>query len=238
MKLRELADFVVRPRLLTVPGVAQVIPIGGEVRQYRVVPDPRKMATLDVGLEAIEKAVQVVRRQHRRRLRRPPRARIPDPQHRRARSRSRTCADLVVALSTRPAASVSSRWPTSSSPPAPSAATPASRQAGRGPGHPEAARRRHRHAHPRDRARAAGAAESHAEGRAGRATCSSARRLSSSARSPMSTRAAGGAGGRRHRPVPVPAQLADDLHLAHGHPDVDRRHAWSCSSCSGCRSTP
>ena len=58
MKLRELADFVMRPRLLTIPGVAQVIPIGGEVRQYRVVPDPRKMATLDVGLEAIEKAVK------------------------------------------------------------------------------------------------------------------------------------------------------------------------------------
>ena len=58
MKLRELADFVMRPRLLTIPGVAQVIPIGGEVRQYRVVPDPRKMATLDVGLEVIEKAVK------------------------------------------------------------------------------------------------------------------------------------------------------------------------------------
>ena len=58
MKLRELADFVLRPRLLTLAGVSQVIPIGGEVRQYRVVPDTRKMATLGVGLEAIEKAVR------------------------------------------------------------------------------------------------------------------------------------------------------------------------------------
>ena len=58
MELRELADFTVRPQLLTVAGVSQVIPIGGEVRQYRVIPDPRKMATLDVGFDAIEKAIQ------------------------------------------------------------------------------------------------------------------------------------------------------------------------------------
>ncbi len=58
MTLRELADFTVRPRLLTVPGVAQVIPVGGEVRQYRVVPDPRRMASLDVSFEAIEDAIK------------------------------------------------------------------------------------------------------------------------------------------------------------------------------------
>jgi HME family heavy-metal exporter len=58
MTLREIGDFTVRPQLLTVPGVSQVIPIGGEVRQYRVVPDPRRMATLDVSFEAIEKALQ------------------------------------------------------------------------------------------------------------------------------------------------------------------------------------
>jgi heavy-metal exporter, HME family len=58
MTLRELADFTVRPQLLTVPGVAQVIPIGGQVRQYRVVPDPRRMASLDVNFEAIESAIK------------------------------------------------------------------------------------------------------------------------------------------------------------------------------------
>ena len=58
MVLREIADFTVRPQLLTVPGISQVIPIGGEVRQYRVIPDPRRMASLDVSFEAIERAIQ------------------------------------------------------------------------------------------------------------------------------------------------------------------------------------
>jgi HME family heavy-metal exporter len=58
MTLRELADFTVRPQLLTVAGVSQVIPIGGEVRQYRVIPDPRRMAALGISFEAIEKAIQ------------------------------------------------------------------------------------------------------------------------------------------------------------------------------------
>ena len=58
MEVREIADFVVRPRLLTVPGVAQVIPIGGEVRQFRVAPNPPAMRALGVTLEQMERALQ------------------------------------------------------------------------------------------------------------------------------------------------------------------------------------
>jgi len=57
MEVREIADFVLRPQLLAIPGVAQVIPIGGEVRQYRVVPDPVAMHLLDITHNQIEGAV-------------------------------------------------------------------------------------------------------------------------------------------------------------------------------------
>jgi HME family heavy-metal exporter len=58
MALREVADFTLRPILLAIPGVAQVIPIGGEVRQYRVTPDPAAMLALGVTPAEIEAAVQ------------------------------------------------------------------------------------------------------------------------------------------------------------------------------------
>ena len=57
MEVREIADFVVRPQLLAIPGVAQVIPIGGEVRQYRVTPNVATMQALEVTHEQIEPAV-------------------------------------------------------------------------------------------------------------------------------------------------------------------------------------
>ena len=58
MAVREYADFVIRPRLLTLPGVAQVVPIGGEVRQYQVQPDTARMAALGVPLESLANALK------------------------------------------------------------------------------------------------------------------------------------------------------------------------------------
>lgn len=55
---REYADWVLRPRLMAIAGVSQVIPIGGEVRQYQVQPDPRRMADLGITLEQIENALR------------------------------------------------------------------------------------------------------------------------------------------------------------------------------------
>ena len=58
MAVREYADWVVRPRLLTIPGVAQVIPIGGEVRQYRVELRPAQLLALGVEREKLEAALR------------------------------------------------------------------------------------------------------------------------------------------------------------------------------------
>src|SRR5438105_1237030 len=57
MELRSLADWVVRPRLLGVPGVAQVMIIGGETKQYQVLVDPAKLRDYNLTLKEVMKAV-------------------------------------------------------------------------------------------------------------------------------------------------------------------------------------
>ncbi len=58
MALKTTADWTLRPRLLAVPGVAQVIPIGGDTRQYQVVVDPRRLADHRLTLDAVIDAVR------------------------------------------------------------------------------------------------------------------------------------------------------------------------------------
>ncbi|RCW75691.1 efflux RND transporter permease subunit [Pseudorhodoferax soli] len=58
MAVREYADWVLRPRLLAIPGVAQVIPIGGEVRQFQVQPDTARMSALGITHEQLEAALK------------------------------------------------------------------------------------------------------------------------------------------------------------------------------------
>jgi HME family heavy-metal exporter len=58
MEVREVVDWVIRPRLLSIPGIAQVIPIGGEVRQYRVTLNLAQMQRLDITRNEIETALR------------------------------------------------------------------------------------------------------------------------------------------------------------------------------------
>jgi CzcA family heavy metal efflux pump len=57
MELRSLADWVVRPRLLGVAGVSQVMIIGGEKKQFQVLIDPAKLADYRLSLDEVTKAV-------------------------------------------------------------------------------------------------------------------------------------------------------------------------------------
>jgi HME family heavy-metal exporter len=58
MEVREYADWVMRPRLLTIPGIAQVIPIGGEVKQFRVEINPAQLQALGVAQEQLQAALK------------------------------------------------------------------------------------------------------------------------------------------------------------------------------------
>lgn len=54
--LRNTAEKVIARRLLTIPGVSQVIAIGGGLKQYVIQPDPQKLAAAGLGLEDVVKA--------------------------------------------------------------------------------------------------------------------------------------------------------------------------------------
>jgi CzcA family heavy metal efflux pump len=58
MDMRSVGDWTVRRRLLAVPGVSQVIPLGGEVRQYQVLVDPTRLAAYDVSLADVLRAAE------------------------------------------------------------------------------------------------------------------------------------------------------------------------------------
>ncbi len=53
MEVRSAADWIVRKRLLSIEGVSQVIPIGGEVKQYQVRVHPEALRTYDISLHEV-----------------------------------------------------------------------------------------------------------------------------------------------------------------------------------------
>jgi Cu(I)/Ag(I) efflux system membrane protein CusA/SilA len=52
-ELRTLADWTIRPRLLSTGGVAQVTVMGGEIKEYQILLNPEKMKYYSVGLDEV-----------------------------------------------------------------------------------------------------------------------------------------------------------------------------------------
>ena len=57
--IRTLSDFTIRRRLMSIKGISQVIPIGGERLQYQVLISPEKMRQYNVSINDIDNALQL-----------------------------------------------------------------------------------------------------------------------------------------------------------------------------------
>ena len=53
LDLRTIADWTIRPRLLSTGGVAQVAVIGGDIKEYQILLDPARMKHYGVGLNEV-----------------------------------------------------------------------------------------------------------------------------------------------------------------------------------------
>lgn len=58
MELRSMLDWIIRPRLLSVEGVADVNALGGEVRSFQVVPSPDALIAFDLTIDDICTALE------------------------------------------------------------------------------------------------------------------------------------------------------------------------------------
>jgi len=58
MDLRTISDWQIRPRILALGGIASVVSIGGEVKQYQVILDPDRMSAYHVSVAQVREALE------------------------------------------------------------------------------------------------------------------------------------------------------------------------------------
>lgn len=58
LAVRTLADWTIRPRLLTIAGISQIIPIGGGVKQYQALVSPEKLSQFGITIEDVTAALE------------------------------------------------------------------------------------------------------------------------------------------------------------------------------------
>ncbi len=61
-ELRSLQEWYIKPRLMTIQGVAEVNTIGGYEKQYLILPDPKKMSAYGLDWEDVSNAIGKVNR--------------------------------------------------------------------------------------------------------------------------------------------------------------------------------
>ena len=57
MDVRTVAEFTLRPAILSIPGIAQVTAMGGDLKQFRVQVDPDKLRLFELNIEDVERAL-------------------------------------------------------------------------------------------------------------------------------------------------------------------------------------
>lgn len=60
MELRTIAEWTIRPRLLAIPGVSQVITIGGDLRQYQILVSAEKMQSRGLTVEDLKHSLSEI----------------------------------------------------------------------------------------------------------------------------------------------------------------------------------
>jgi CzcA family heavy metal efflux pump len=60
MDMRTLADWSLRPRLMTIPGISQVVVMGGEVKQYQILVSSEKLQKRGISLEDLKHALEEI----------------------------------------------------------------------------------------------------------------------------------------------------------------------------------
>jgi len=60
MELRSFADWTLRPRLMTIPGISQVVVMGGEVKQYQILVSSEKLQRKAISLEDLKHALSEI----------------------------------------------------------------------------------------------------------------------------------------------------------------------------------
>lgn len=60
MELRTLADWLVRPRLMTISGISQVVVMGGELKQFQILVSSEKLQQKMIALEDLKKALAAI----------------------------------------------------------------------------------------------------------------------------------------------------------------------------------